>query len=130
MFLRKKKLTRKVICIICIMLFDRDVKTIGKHVANALEEELDDSDNSVVANFATTATDGKTYNEKRGISIIFDRWYRACRAGCNRFSRSRRLMRHNRHRCRAWGGSPFVRQFLSRDRPGFLHNDGGGILGR
>ena len=40
-------------------LFDRDIKTIGKHIKNALEEELD---NSVVANFATTARDGKTYN--------------------------------------------------------------------
>lgn len=40
------------------LLFDRDVKTIGKYIANALKEELDDS---VVANFATTASDGKTY---------------------------------------------------------------------
>lgn len=31
-------------------LFDRDVKTIGKHVKAALEEELDDS---TVAKFAT-----------------------------------------------------------------------------
>lgn len=38
-------------------LFGRDVKTIGKHINNALKEELDDS---VVANFATTAADGKT----------------------------------------------------------------------
>ena len=33
-------------------LFERDVKTIGKHISNALKEELD---HSVVANFATTA---------------------------------------------------------------------------
>lgn len=39
-------------------LFDRDIKTIGKHINNALKEELD---SSVVAKFATTATDGKTY---------------------------------------------------------------------
>ncbi len=39
-------------------LFERDIKTIGKHINNALKEELD---NSVVANFATTAKDGKTY---------------------------------------------------------------------
>ena len=39
-------------------LFDRDVKTIGKHIQNALREELD---TSVVAKFATTAADGKTY---------------------------------------------------------------------
>ena len=40
-------------------LFGRDVKTIGKHINNALKEEL--SDMAVVAKFATTATDGKTY---------------------------------------------------------------------
>ncbi|MDO5100682.1 MAG: RhuM family protein [Eubacteriales bacterium] len=39
-------------------LFNRDVKTIGKHINNALKEELD---SSVVAKFATTASDGKTY---------------------------------------------------------------------
>ena len=38
------------------ILFDRDVKTIGKHINNALKEELD---SSVVAKFATTAKDGK-----------------------------------------------------------------------
>jgi hypothetical protein len=41
------------------ILFDRDIKTIGKHINNALKEEL--SDVSVVANFATTAKDGKIY---------------------------------------------------------------------
>ena len=40
-------------------LFGRDVKTIGKHINNALREELNGL--SVVANFATTASDGKTY---------------------------------------------------------------------
>ncbi|RZT62355.1 hypothetical protein EV140_0877 [Microcella alkaliphila] len=40
-------------------LFGRDVKTIGKHVANAQNEELDGV--PVVAKFATTAVDGKTY---------------------------------------------------------------------
>jgi len=39
-------------------LFGRDIKTIGKHINNALYEELDDS---VVAKFATTASDGKVY---------------------------------------------------------------------
>lgn len=43
-------------------LFDRDVKTIGKHINNALREELDNQE--VVAKFATTtphgAMDGKT----------------------------------------------------------------------
>jgi len=41
------------------LLFDRDIKTIGKHIANAITEELHSV--SVVANFATTAADGKTY---------------------------------------------------------------------
>ena len=33
-------------------LFDRDVKTIGKHINNALKEELE-SDKTTVAKFAT-----------------------------------------------------------------------------
>ena len=36
-------------------LFDRDVKTIGKHIGNALKEELD---GSTVAKFATVQTEG------------------------------------------------------------------------
>ena len=36
-------------------LFDRDVKTIGKHISNALKEELD---GSTVAKFATVQTEG------------------------------------------------------------------------
>ncbi len=36
-------------------LFDRDVKTIGKHINNALKEELDDS---TVAKFATVQNEG------------------------------------------------------------------------
>ena len=39
-------------------LFDRDKSVISRHIKKALEEELDDV---VVANFATTASDGKTY---------------------------------------------------------------------
>lgn len=37
------------------MLFGRDVKTIGKHIANALREEL--AGFPVVAKFATTAVE-------------------------------------------------------------------------
>ena len=43
-------------------LFGRDVKTIGKHILNALKEEL--SGLPVVAKFATTATDGKTLHRR------------------------------------------------------------------
>ena len=41
-------------------LFKRDVKTIGKHINNVFKEGELEKD-SVVANFATTAIDGKTY---------------------------------------------------------------------
>lgn len=68
-------------------LFSRDVKTIGKHINNALKEELKSM--PVIAKFATTATDGKSYmvdhynlemitsvgyrvKSKRG--VLFRRW--------------------------------------------------------
>ena len=57
-------------------LFDRDVKTIGKHINNALKEELFD-DNAVVAKFATTAKDGKTYQvEYYNLDVILSVGYR------------------------------------------------------
>ena len=57
-------------------LFDRDIKTIGKHINNALKEELL-NDNSVVANFATTASDGKTYQvEHYNLDMILSVGYR------------------------------------------------------
>ncbi len=55
-------------------LFERDIKTIGKHINNALKEELD---NSVVANIATTASDGKTYQvEHYNLDMIISVGYR------------------------------------------------------
>lgn len=57
-------------------LFDRDIKTIGKHINNALKEELKD-DNSVVAKFATTALDGKIYQvEHYNLDMIISVGYR------------------------------------------------------
>ena len=56
-------------------LFGRDVKTIGKHIANALAEEL--SAFQVVAKFATTANDGKTYKvEYYNLDMILSVGYR------------------------------------------------------
>jgi len=56
-------------------LFDRDVKTIGKHINNAIKEEL--SDVSVIAKFATTALDGKTYQvEHYNLEMIISVGYR------------------------------------------------------
>ena len=58
-------------------LFGRDVKTIDKHVANALREELAGSENRVVANFATTARDGKTYQtEHYNLDMVLSVGYR------------------------------------------------------
>lgn len=55
-------------------LFGRDVKTIGKHINNALKEELDPT---VVAKFATTAADGKTYQtEHYNLDMIISVGYR------------------------------------------------------
>ena len=57
-------------------LFDRDVKTIGKHIGNVFKEgEL--TKNSVVAKFATTASDGKTYQvENYNLDVIISVGYR------------------------------------------------------
>lgn len=57
------------------LLFGRDIKTIGKHVGNALREELNGF--SVVAKFATTASDGKTYQvEHYNLDMILSVGYR------------------------------------------------------
>ena len=56
-------------------LFGRDVKTIGKHITNALLEEL--KGYSVVAKFATTASDGKIYQvEHYNIDMVLSVGYR------------------------------------------------------
>ena len=56
-------------------LYGRDIKTIGKHINNALREELKGL--AVVAKFATTATDGKTYQvEHYNLDIILSVGYR------------------------------------------------------
>ena len=57
------------------LLFGRDIKTIGKHIKNALNEELKDI--SVVANFATTASDGKVYRmEHFNLEMVISIGYR------------------------------------------------------
>jgi hypothetical protein len=56
-------------------LFDRDKKTIGKHIGNVLKEEL--AGISVVAKFATTASDGKIYQiEHYNLDMIISVGYR------------------------------------------------------
>jgi hypothetical protein len=57
-------------------LFDRDIKTIGKHINNIFGEgEL--RQNSVVVKFATTAADGKTYQvDHYNLDVIISVGYR------------------------------------------------------
>ena len=64
-------------------LFERDVKTIGKHINNVLREELSEQ-NSVVAKFATTASDNKTYMvEHYNLDVILSVGYRGkIKTGC------------------------------------------------
>ena len=58
-------------------LFDRDIKTIGKHINNALREELDDS---TVAKFATVQNEGsrevERFIEYYNIDVIISVGYR------------------------------------------------------
>jgi len=55
-------------------LFGRDKSVISRHLKKSFEEELDDS---AVANFATTASDGKTYNvEYYNLDAIISVGYR------------------------------------------------------
>ncbi|MGP5057638.1 virulence RhuM family protein [Psychrobacter celer] len=57
-------------------LFGRDVKTLGKHINNVFKEgELDKK--AVVSKFATTATDGRTYQvEHYNLDVIISVGYR------------------------------------------------------
>ena len=58
-------------------LFDRDVKTIGKHIGNALKEELDAS---TIAKFATVQTEGNRQVEREieyyNLDVIISVGYR------------------------------------------------------
>lgn len=56
-------------------MFERDIKTIGNHIANILKEELKEI--PVVAKFATTASDGKIYQvEYYNLDLIISLGYR------------------------------------------------------
>ncbi|GBF23002.1 2-hydroxyacid dehydrogenase [Candidatus Gastranaerophilus sp. (ex Termes propinquus)] len=66
-------------------LFQRDKSTISRHIKNIFEEdELDSS--SVVANFATTATDGKIYQvDHYNLDMIISIGYRVNSAVATKF---------------------------------------------
>ena len=58
------------------LLFGRDIKTIGKHINN-ISRKKNWKKNAVIANFATTATDGKTYQvENYNLDVIISVGYR------------------------------------------------------
>lgn len=61
-------------------LFDRDVKTIGKHIANALREELCDTSIPTVAKFATVGIEGERTVERQvehySLDVIISVGYR------------------------------------------------------
>ena len=57
------------------LLFERDIKTIGKHINNIIAEK--ELEKSVIAFFATTAKDGKIYNmEYYNLDMIISIGYR------------------------------------------------------
>ena len=62
------------------LLFDRDVKTIGKHIANALKEELENSPKPTVAKFATVQKEGEREVERQieyyNLDVIISVGYR------------------------------------------------------
>ena len=62
------------------LLFDRDVKTIGKHIANALKEELENSPKPTVAKFATVQKEGNREVERQveyyNLDVIYSVGYR------------------------------------------------------
>ncbi len=58
------------------MLFDRDIKTIGRHINNIFKEKELDKE-AVVAKYATTAADGKTYQvDNYNLDVIISVGYR------------------------------------------------------
>lgn len=62
------------------LLFDRDVKTIGKHIANALKEELGETPSPTVAKFATVQLEGGRQVERQveyyNLDVIISVGYR------------------------------------------------------
>ncbi len=106
-------------------LFQRDKSVISKHIANIFEEgELER--NSVVANFATTASDGKTYQvEYYSLDVIISVGYRvkSLRGTQFRIWANRVLKEYmikgfalNDELLKQAGGGDYFRQLLERIR--------------
>ncbi len=106
-------------------LFDRDKSTISRHIKNVFEEgELER--NSVVANFATTASDGKTYQvDYYNLDVIISVGYRVKSLRGTQFRQwaTRRLNEYIRkgftmddERLKNLGGGGYFKELLERIR--------------
>ena len=106
-------------------LFDRDKSTVSRHIKNVFEEgELDR--NAVVANFATTASDGKTYQVAYyNLDVIISVGYRVKSLRGTQFRQwaTKRLNEYIRkgftmddERLKKLGGSGYFKELLERIR--------------
>ncbi len=106
-------------------LFDRDKSTISRHIKNIFEEgEL--QRNSVVANFATTASDGKTYQvDYYNLDVIISVGYRVKSVRGTQFRQwaTKRLNEFIRkgftmddERLKELGGGGYFKELLERIR--------------
>jgi len=106
-------------------LFDRDKSTISRHIKNVFEEgEL--ARNSVVANFATTASDGKTYQvDYYNLDVIISVGYRVKSLRGTQFRQwaTKRLNEYIRkgftmddERLKNLGGGGYFKELLERIR--------------
>ncbi|MCM1439433.1 MAG: virulence RhuM family protein [Roseburia sp.] len=106
-------------------LFYRDKSTVSRHIKNVFEEgELDR--NSVVANFATTASDGKTYQvDYYNLDVIISVGYRVKSLRGTQFRQwaTKRLNEYIRkgftmddERLKNLGGGGYFKELLERIR--------------
>lgn len=106
-------------------LFDRDKSTISRHIKNIFDEgELNKS--SVVANFATTASDGKTYQvDYYNLDVIISVGYRVKSLRGTQFRQwaTKRLNEYIRkgftmddERLKNLGGGGYFKELLERIR--------------
>jgi hypothetical protein len=106
-------------------LFDRDKSTISRHIKNVFDEgELER--NSVVANFATTAVDGKTYQvDYYNLDVIISVGYRVKSLRGTQFRQwaTKRLNEYIRKgftmdddRLKELGGGGYFKELLERIR--------------
>ena len=107
------------------MLFDRDKSTISRHIKNIFEEgELDRG--AVVATFATTASDGKTYRvDYYNLDVIISVGYRVKSLRGTQFRQwaTKRLNEYIRKgftldddRLKELGGGGYFKELLERIR--------------